>query len=178
MRTYDINALTNIILEMSTKGFDGIYKGDERFAFTDGGLLCKHFLMDIPFPDADDYTGCQVLDVTDKQIFINNKVDVISKELKDEFINALGNRAHIKIVDKHGNYTSYRKCNDNWNVIEEFYINDVRLKGEKFVPPVNIRHDALLQLTNNTETVMCVSFHKAFDEAMEVAKQMWKISRF
>lgn len=173
MRTYDIEALTAIVYKLATQGSSGIFQNMEDLEYSPKDLLSNHFAIGTNNPTSEDYTGCAVKDTEGNTIFIDNKVQVISRSMINLFMVAAADHDVIKVVDQYDNYTEYKRNGSNWIPVESKYTDNVRAEGEAFVPPVNIRHEALLMLTNRQETVLNEKFHTAFDEAMEKAKAKW-----
>lgn len=173
MRTYDIEALTAIVYKLATRGFDGIFHNLEDLEYTPKDLLGMHFDIDTNNPTAEDYTGCKVIDVEGNTIFIDNKVRTVTSSMVNLFMVATSEHDIIKVVDQYDNYSKYQRKGNKWFPVEFMYTDYVRAEGKAFAPQANIRHEALLALTNHQETVLSEEFHASFDEALEKAKGVW-----
>ena len=145
----------------------------EDLEHTPKELLGMHFDIGTNNPTAEDYTGCKVVDKEGNTIFIDNKVHEVNSSMVNLFMVATADHEIIKVIDQYDNHTVYKRTGDKWHPTESKYTDYVRIESEAFAPQVNIRHEALLALTNHQETVLSEEFHAAFDEALEKAKGVW-----
>lgn len=176
MNTYDVNALALVIIELATQSFDGCYSNDDDWYYSDKDVFNKHFVLDTNEPDPVDYTGCFVNDGMGKRLFISNKVLKQDTTTLGVFENAVSTAQMIKVEDQYGNYTKYTSTTNqnSWLMFEVKYVDEVREAGECFILYANIRHDALLKLTDCAEAVLSSAFHECFDKAVIIAKQQWQ----
>lgn len=180
MNTYNVNALANVIKELATQGHDGICLMDDGWGYSAKGVLECHFVIDTDFPSPEDYTGCIITDtITGEKLLISNKV--LKKNLDvvlEKFSKAVSGTRTIKVEDQYGNYTKYARTDeDYWERTEVLETDEIWEKDSRFILYPNIRHDALVKLTDRQQTVMDAEFHKCFDVSVVIAKQQWEDSK-